>query len=896
MKFQLKLFLSLCIICSNITTGISQRITMTDFGVAFHFGAHNKVASFGEELLLRPSIRKNKIQQLNITTKLGVSYAYLGDYNRGLEHLEWAIKNSNQEAEQLPYKIKAYYQTGTIHLKLQQHNLAQLAFTAVLDWYQKRPTIFKQDTSLLKTHIQSLMGIAQTTFHHKSYTQSKSFSFEAIQLIHQYTQDTALLAQSNLDISKALSGIGDFNLAQFYLEQTLALAQAVKQKKELDWVYFYENISNYYLQNQELDKALFYNKKAVQILFPNTKGDNLPSTEEIEYTNLPTTSTTIVAQRAMIQSAHHDLKNLSASIESYQLLDKLIYYLKRTYADPSAQLFWSQKSLKYYTKAIQAALKLHQKTNEDQYKNLAFEFSEKSKSSILLGVFQRAKAQKIANVPNDVLQQETTYRQDYEELRSQVNTLRQKERLSEQEKEKLQTLNSNLQLKKQVYEDYLIKIKKSYPEYYQLKFAVKVVDVPTIQQEIETNQLVIEYFIGEKELIIFRIGKYKFDIFREKIKTDLATDISLFRESIYNYFLKTKRVDPLKKDQYLKQYNELGHKLYNVLLAPVLKDVSEERLTIIVTGHLGLLPFEALLTQPYQSDNFKKAPYLVKDYAVSYCYSASLLKEMKDKPHRAEKIFLGFAPEFDSKVLIEGKYKFDPLEHSRTEVTNIFSTVDMMGEVFDGPTATKKNFKEKCQDYCVVHIATHGGINNKNSEASFLAFSEVKDSNDNELLYVKELYNMNMTAELVVLSACETSVGKLQESEGIASLARGFSYAGAKSIITSLWAVNDFATAEIMQQLYKNLKNGMPKDKALQVAKIYLINSASKEAAHPFLWSAFIQIGDQSPLPMPEVEKKEGSFILAIFGMMHWIFIGIIIIVVLLAGIQLLFPKEEGDS
>jgi CHAT domain-containing protein len=875
---------------------MAQGVSMTDFGIAYHFGAYNKATSFGEQLLLRPSVRQNKIQQLNITTKLGDSYTYLGDYNRGLEHLQWAIDSSSQDTEQLTYKIIALHQQGFIHFELNQTEEAQEAFTAILDWKKSNESLFRKDSTITDIYARTLIGIAQTTFAQQDYVQSKAFSFKAIQYIEKNLLDTALLAQSYLQLSQALGRIGDFNLSQQYLQQSIQISNQYPTQKGLDWINFHHRIAAFFLKTDQIEEALTHNQQALSILFPQVKAGQLPTKKTVEYTNSPSIAAMAIAQRAMIQSADTEQKTWITALESYRLLDHLIYRLKRTYTDQSAQLLWSQKSLKYYTKAIQTALLLHEQTKDEKYKALAFEFSEKSKSSILLGAFQRAKAQKIANVPSSILQQETDYRQAYEELRSEVTILEQKRFLTTDVKTKIQQLKGELQVKKQTYEDYLIKIKKNYPDYYKLKFDIQVVDVPSIQESLETDQLLIEYFIGKKEVIIFKIGKYKFEVFQKKIIGNLENDIMTFRESIYGYFLKTKRIGSITKETYWTQYNDLGYKLYQTLLAPALKDTHEDRLTIILAGHLGLLPFEALLTEKNTTKNFKKVPYLVKNCALSYCYSASLLKEMKDKPHRAEKIFLGFAPKFDSKSVLEGKYQFDPLEHSEKEVSSIFNLVDMMGEVFDGEQATKETFQEKCQDYCIVHVATHGMMDSRNSDASFLAFSEVKDSNDNELLYVKELYNMNMTAELVVLSACETGIGQLEESEGVASLARGFSYAGAKSIITSLWAVNDFATAEIMQQLYKNLKNGMPKDKALQAAKLYLINNASVETAHPFLWSAFIQIGDETPLPQPEVEKKEGSLILAIFGLMHWVFIGVIILAAIWAGISQFIPKYNDDE
>jgi len=283
-------------------------------------------------------------------------------------------------------------------------------------------------------------------------------------------------------------------------------------------------------------------------------------------------------------------------------------------------------------------------------------------------------------------------------------------------------------------------------------------------------------------------------------------------------------------------------------------------LMIILAGNLGFLPFEALLTDDVSNNNFKEYPYVIKKYAVGYCYSATLLHEMQTKEHIPQKIFLGFAPEFDSDVKLDGRYSFNPLEHSQQEVIDVHELIGT-GNIFTGAQATKENFQENCEGYCILHIATHGFMNSNDSKNSFLAFSSSADSTSNELLYVRDLYNMHLTASMVVLSACETGLGELYESEGIASLARGFAYAGAKSIITSLWAVNDYTTAEIMKFMYKHIQAGMNKDEALFQAKNeFLAAAASHQVAHPFLWSAFIMIGDESPRPGTRMKKGSTNY------------------------------------
>ncbi|NJL75556.1 MAG: CHAT domain-containing protein [Saprospiraceae bacterium] len=173
------------------------------------------------------------------------------------------------------------------------------------------------------------------------------------------------------------------------------------------------------------------------------------------------------------------------------------------------------------------------------------------------------------------------------------------------------------------------------------------------------------------------------------------------------------------------------------------------------------------------------------------------------------------------------------------------------GKVIVGEKATVSAFEQQAPFYKIIHLATHGKANDEVGDYAYLAFTEVFDSLDNEKLYNRDLYHLNLNADMVVLSACETGIGELRLGEGIISLARGFSYAGAKSIITTLWSVDDETTQKLMTQFYTHLKVGMAKDAALRQAKIDFLNTNSSLKAHPFYWATFIPIGDTQPIEPP---------------------------------------------
>jgi len=167
---------------------------------------------------------------------------------------------------------------------------------------------------------------------------------------------------------------------------------------------------------------------------------------------------------------------------------------------------------------------------------------------------------------------------------------------------------------------------------------------------------------------------------------------------------------------------------------------------------------------------------------------------------------------------------------------------------------SKEVFKEKSGIFSIIHLAMHGFVNMKNPMTSKLSFSSMlADSLNKDVteLYAYEIHNLSLNADLVVLSACETGVGKSIRGEGVLSLARAFMYAGAPSVLTTLWEVNDFTSAALIETFYSNLSTGMSKPAALQQAKLTFLSKTNEISGHPSYWGSFVTIGNPKPIRTP---------------------------------------------
>ena len=201
----------------------------------------------------------------------------------------------------------------------------------------------------------------------------------------------------------------------------------------------------------------------------------------------------------------------------------------------------------------------------------------------------------------------------------------------------------------------------------------------------------------------------------------------------------------------------------------------------------------------------------------------------------------------------------------------------MQGKPFLNKEATVANFMKYANKYRILHLATHGVANDQTGDYSYLAFYQDSDSLTTDIIYVKDLYNLQLAAEMVVLSACETAIGEFQRGEGIVSLARGFFYAGSQSIVTTLWKLDDKSSLELMPAFYQNIEKGMTKDVALQQAKLSFLENNQDFRGHPLYWASFVPVGNMEGLDLAE---KGGSY--------WWIGLGSLL---LLLGGFLLFKR-----
>jgi CHAT domain-containing protein len=305
----------------------------------------------------------------------------------------------------------------------------------------------------------------------------------------------------------------------------------------------------------------------------------------------------------------------------------------------------------------------------------------------------------------------------------------------------------------------------------------------------------------------------------------------------------------------------IGRRLYDELVAPIrgLIGPGVTRLVVVPDGALNQLPFEALASG--------EGRFLVEDFTISYAPSATVLAELR-RPNgsagaadRADVLVIadpaaqretGELPtDRVARALYEDeRFAVAPLPSTRDEAESIARHARPGSVVLTGGDATEHNVKAAGLDrFRVVHFATHGLVSERAPYRSALVLARAAGDGEDGFLQAREIYRLRLQTDLVVLSACQTGRGQVIVGDGVQSLARAFMHAGSRSVVASLWNVNDESTARFMEAFYSHLASGEAKADALRNAKLEMLGDPA--TASPRAWAAFVLVGEPSePVPI----------------------------------------------
>jgi CHAT domain-containing protein/Tfp pilus assembly protein PilF len=812
-----------------------------NIGAVFNIkGNYRKAFEYFDKSLTcnKLNLGKNHPEVANVYANIGILLLDRGDLNKALLHFQkaYAIRVENF-GENHPLVARTCNYLGDCYLLKNE-------FDHAYEWLLKSIQIYRRlpggDPSDLAEYLNDL-GLYFEKFGNQA---------EALKL---YNEALALLRQrpdrNDPDIANSLSRIGNvhltaenFGLAQEFFLKSLTINHKIFGYKHPEVAKNFSRLAQ--ACNGDEVCALEYCDSAFAAI--NFLANIPPEFGEVIS---PIVLLEILQTKGKLlhQIAAGDTQKLMEADQVFDAGIQLIEYIKTSLEEPGSRQSLLDNYFLLYEDAISLKCELQQKTGKSGYWNEAFTIAERSNATLLLEALQTIDAGQFAGIPDSLTERER-------ELK--IDLAFQEKQLFEEElkgaganPKKLKELRDkifNLQNRYARLTDFF---RKDFPGYFKLKYSPEIISVKKIQRKLlRPNQTMLSYFVGEHQLFAFIISSDHFEVVPIEKEFPLEIWVEEFRNSIYRYNPASKQVDYLNQ-----KYANIGYELYQLIFEPLLPSLKNRELVIIPGGVLGYLPFDALLASPASNyEDFYGHNYLVRDFQFSYANSATLLDEMSGHNSNWKRGgLMAFAPLYtgDSLTIRSDPWRavLGKLQYNEAEALAIRDL--MGGKVFLDSTATEENFRINAPKAGILHLAVHGKANDEHGEYSYLAFYQTLDSIENELIFVKDLYTMRIRAALVVLSACETGIGELQRGEGIVSLARGFSFAGAASIVTTLWSIDDSASAEIMESFYKNLKAGETKDGALRNAKLaYLNRRKNSNASHPLYWAAFVPVGDMEPL------------------------------------------------
>jgi len=872
---------------------------------------YSKAALLQRERNLNPNHPKI-IQNINA---LGLFYRTIGDLSECVKYQEKAL-NLALNRDSLDYNslIISHFYVGNSYAAINNLQVAKTHYLEALKYFEDSLAT----KGVYKAHLYSSLGVVLAN--QKDLESSQEHYQEALKIFKKFQPNGYVdIATIYSNIANNYTNLGEYGKAKEYHKKAIDLVNSKGLENELPWKYF--NLGATYLDNKEYQKALEYLAKSERInlkingaknelnsmvlnhiamvhlannnsiearkeLIKSRKNSldligekdydlsesyylfGLSHFQEQEYTScirylekaqnalsdsLQDSFKGMIISRPLLLSIYvlknkallelynttEDLEHLHQLYETSIKTSKLSEVIIDYYYHESAKLSLFKEIDENLHLGIQASKKLFDLCGDSKYIQQAFNFFESEKSFLLKREIQDSYAKQNTNLPDSLISKEDQLKREISHHQKLIFIEADTE--SEYSKE-LSTIVFSL---KRELEYLLIEIEQNYPSYYDLKYRNIRSSLESIQADLSSRTMAIEFYQHKDHI-------YSISITKDTVNF-LYNTIEKFQEKITEFNKSIETSD-------LETYSNLAYELHTILMEPHAYR-AYTRIQLIPSKDISFISFDALVSTESDSLSYNELNYLVKTH--SFCYNNSLQKNSTEQA-QARNVYLGISPNFSNN-------KYANLNGAIREVEKISEKLD--GDLLINNNATKDKLLEAIPNYRILHFASHAELNSSNAAYSKIILASDAEDTLNSQFYAYEVQNIKLNADLIILSACNTGVGELLLGEGMASLARSFNYAGAKSVLVSLWTIPDYSTSQIINYFFDNLGTES-KAIALQQAKIRYLQTADEHLSNPIYWAGLTINGDDSPIIIKdEMDRKLLYLILSILtlvGVLFW--------------------------
>lgn len=725
--------------------------------------------------------------------------------------------------EQLPENAKMYYQMS--------QNI-----------YEKLQTQDKENSKLNSKLAYTQINLGIILRRQKNYVLAESFFKKALNSFETSHNELAkAFVLNNLGQNSFLQNY--FEQAEDYEKQALKIYQDNYGKKHPDIATVYNQLGTIYEAKQKFSKALDFYQKAMQANSMKFEAEKIEANPlPTDYINADILLLSLSLKARTLERKYNEktllLNDLKDGIEALLVADALISTIRNQRTNKQDKIALGNRATEIYETGLRMAYTISEFPFQKKYKEQAFYFAERNKASVLLAAIADTKAKHFAGIPDSLLEKEKDIQTQIAYFDRQIQSYPITDENTQDSI--LLYLRSELINHQNQAKELTHLLEKQYPNYFALKYNTQIADVTKIQAKLDEKTALLLYSQTQSDTENSQI--YTFLIAKDKLEINTTTTKSLENDMVYL----RNSIEYQSYDDFVEASSLLSEQL---LFFDIPSSI--DKIVIVPDGNMGKIPFEALFTEKInekseflEKENYSKLPFLIKKQKISYSYSATLfVEENQTKEIKESSVFL-FAPiNFQDSSLPNLQGTAQEVK----QINSIFEAKQLSSSLYMYKEADKAIlFSDQLKNYRFIHLATHGKVNEENPDLSQIFLSNADGSTGS--LYASDIYSLQVNAEMVMMSACETGLGKTSKGEGIVGLTRAWFYAGADNLTVSLWQVSDEATNKLATNFYENnLENINLKSQkvdystSLQKAKLSLLKSEDFSA--PYYWAAFILIG-----------------------------------------------------
>ncbi|MCB0276519.1 MAG: CHAT domain-containing protein [Calditrichaeota bacterium] len=631
-----------------------------------------------------------------------------------------------------------------------------------------------------------------------------------------------------------LAGLADS--ARVLLENHLAGPQARPADNPVFSAHLYRLLGESYLALNLADPAVCAFQDGLALLAGSPARLDLRGNPRPQETVDPVEAMRLLSRKAMALNQRYfsfrpDRRDLLAALAAMDRLEDFLDEQRRGEMSTESKINLGREFVPARQIAIQTALQLYELSGDISYYRRTFTSIDNCKSAVLFAAVSLGEAQRRAGVPDSLRAREA-------ELRQAVIDAELALRIGEQSQTAAGDYpavawEAYLQHKRR-HQAFVEALESRYPGIQAMRYNGRAVSLEILQSSLDLRTTVINYLVSGENLYAAVINRDAYRLFALPFGAEALQLLEGWSGSI-------------RKVSAQRDFITKGYSLHQVLLGPLVESgLLREKLVILPDGPLYQIPFEALLTDLPDDfrtrTGFARLPYLLRRHEISYHYSATLFSHLAQRKPGPERLsWAGFAPVFDEAASPFARLPFSELEV--LDIARLFEDKGLRAEAFLYQKASEENFRKYCGEFGILHIASHGFVNQENPELSGIAFAAPAGTPGagDGILFEAESAGLDLHCDLMVLSSCESGAGRAVSGEGSLSLTRGFLSGGVNNIIVSLWQVNDMQTGRLMSTFYPALLQGHGYAESLRRAKLKMLDNPG--SALPYFWSPFVLFG-----------------------------------------------------